>query len=335
MVPATWTVALACVLVVIAGCSGAPADTTTATTVASGGTTTAATTDATATPTTSTRQTTTDTTHDRWIRGSAYTVNEETVALESSISIDSLDASDARIVNETIENGTTTVTRIGQVYSGSRYPVVVNGTYYDVNATLLERERVTVHLFAVEGPLREGTDAYETAEAQAVSFENLSTTDRQIVTESLPEDRDLDTVSVDTIAPVTFENDTVPDSSTLADGDTHYVEYEGHYLRIEFRQEDVRDRSTYRYEANVVAEGFDTYVDIAIDRYVTNASNTTLPEGSQEVLLNTLENGSIYYHSETPTIAPSYETFYHWTRNHRFVRYEGDIYRLDIMRIME
>lgn len=334
--PSTGAAAVAvCLLLVLAGCSGGPADTTTS---GVGVTTTPNTTTAvtsTATTSRTTTRTTTDTTHDRWIRGSAYTVNPETVALESSIPIGRLDPSTARIVNETIENGTTTVTRIGTTYDGSRYPVVVNGTYYDVNATLLEQERVTVHLFDVEGPLQEDTDQYEAAASDAVAFENLSAPDQRIVEASLPENRDLDTVSVDTFAQVPFEDGTAPSNATLADGTVHYVEYDGHYLRIEFKQEDVRDRSTYRYEASLVAESFDAYRPIATDRYVTNASNSTLPEGAQEVLIGTLQNGSIYYHSETPTIAPSYETFYYWTRDHRFVRYQGEIYRLDIMRVME
>lgn len=334
------TAVLACVLLVLAGCAGTPTDSASTSTSPTAPTNdtpadaTTATTSATATERT-TSPPTTDSTHDRWIRGDVVPVRPYQIATETSTRIQRLDASAASIARQAVTNGSVTVTSVREPYSGGPYPVVVNESVYDINRTVISSETVTVHEIEMEGPLREGSDQYQTAESDAIAFDDLPAADQQAFLAGIPENENLSRISFSTQFPYHYENGTPPADSVFVSDEPRYVAYQGHYFQIGSDGTDEREQRTYRYEATRVAPNMTAYEDVAVERYVTNVSNTSLPTGVEEILLGGIENGSVYYHSEDPSIDSDYRAFYQWSRENRFVEYEGEYYWLRIMKVME
>lgn len=321
-----------CVLLVLGGCLGAGGQTTDTTTTAATSTTTAPTT---STTTTTSPQTTTDTTHDRWIRGDAVELSPAKIAAETSQNLSNLDANARDVVRRAVENGSTTLTTVREAPGEFHRPVVVDGAYYDLNRTTVSAESVTVHDFKMSGPIREESDEYDRATADAVAFENLSAPDQRVFRVGLPSDERLDEIRFTKLFHFYYENGTPPANATFADGDVHYVAYEGHYFRVKFDETRTVNRTTYRYAAERIASSQEEYTEIALDRYVTNVSNASLSGEPREILIRTLENGSVNYHSEDPSMDGDYVAFYRWTLDHQFVRYEGEYYWLQIYKVME
>lgn len=329
---------LASLLLVLAGCSGVPVETTTSTAPTASTTTTTPpdtrTDTTTSTPTTTTR-TTTDSIHDRWIRGDVVQVDTHQIAVETSIRAQRLDSDERQIVRAAVENGSTTATTLTDAFSGGYYPIVVNGTVYEVNRTLVSNESVRVHTIQLDGPLREGSDPYRTAQNESVAFDALPAGDQAAFLAGIPMDEDLDSISFATQYPYQYENGTPPANSVLVSDNVRYVAYQGHYFQVQFDGASQDEQRTYRYVAREVAANLSAYESVALNRYVANASNTSLSPRAQEILLDGLENGSVYYHSEDPSIATHYENFYYWSQEHRFVEYEGEYYWLQVMKVME
>lgn len=348
---------VAVLAVVLAGCTGGgPAGTTTPpddTTESTVPTTTDATT-AEAT-TTDTRTTTADYTamgDDGYYRGYDFRARETRLAeLADSVAPapEELEPEREPLVRRGARNGSVTAKHTGGERSGplaSLDYLRANGTYYAVNATTVGRERRTAYQFDLEGPVGSPTSEYDLdrAKREAVAAENLSAPDRRVFFEGLPpaEDRlDRDEGSFLAGFYYFYPNDTVPAAATVADGETHFVGYDGNYYALTFDGTRRLDRYETRYDFVPVADDRSEFASLVRDRYVTNLSTADLDDGNRSRLADLVRGGHVEWSGNASAVPERIRRLERLVdrlppeSNVAYVERDGTYYRLTLRLVME
>lgn len=338
MARALHAVALAALLV-LAGCTGAPSATSPTETPLNPQTT------ATPTPTDATT-TETPTTRDGYYR--AYTVRaaETTigdVAAEIALSLAELERwheDRAAVVRAAAATGSASRVKLDPEVSldldGEL--VVVDGTYYRVNATVDSRERVTAHHIDADGPLgnRYEGDELDAYRERAVDHGALPPADRRAVA---------DTVGI-ADEPYRnfhgignwhyFENGTVPDNSTLADGGTHVVRYNDTLWKMQLSPSRTSEQSRYRvtYTLDTVAENESAWRDYVRRNNVTALGNVSVGADARDVLRSAIEDGSVEWEGTSQETPQRFEALFRHSSRY-YIAQNGAIYRIIVREIVE
>lgn len=346
---------VAVLAVVLAGCTGGgPAGTTTrpdATTEATGPT--ATTTDD---PTsTEERTTTADYTamgDDGYYRGYDFRASETRLGeLADSVAPtpEELEPEREPLARRGAGNGSVTVHHTGGERSGplaSLDYLRANGTYYAVNATTVGRERRTAYQFDLEGPVGSATSEYDLdrAKREAVAAENLSAPDRRVFFEGLPHPEDRPDRGAGSFLAgfyYFYPNDTVPAAATVADGETHFVEYDGNYYALTFDGTQRLDRYETRYDFVPVAENRSEFASLVRERYVTNVSTADLDDGNRSRLADLVRRGHVEWSGNASAVPDRIRRLERLVErlppegNVAYVEFDGTYYRLTLRLVME
>lgn len=155
-----------------------------------------------------------------------------------------------RIVREAIDNGSATArSQDPQVEPG--LPFRADGRYYNVSSSVIDRQPGTVY--------RLGIDYNGTAQADTtVAYGNLSTRDRMVLDQVLPQLSVATEPGPDYYFDATYTDTQREQSVLLADG-TAAVQYEGQIYPITVTETESITVPTRRYTATVVANSTETY----------------------------------------------------------------------------
>lgn len=335
-------VALAALLV-LAGCTGAPSATSPTETPPDPQTT------ATPTATNDTETPTTDetpTTHDGYYRAYTVLAAETTVGdvaaelARSPAELERWHEDRAAVVRSAAATGSASRVKLDpEVSLGlDGELVVVDGTYYRVNATVDSRERVTAHHMDADGPLgnRYEGDELDAYRERAVDHDALPPADRRAVA---------DTVGI-ADEPYRnfhgigywhhFENGTVPDNSTLADGRTHVVRYNDTLWKMQLSPSRTSEQIRYRvtYTLDTVAENESAWRDYVRRNNVTALGNVSVGADARGVLRNAIEHGSVEWEGTSEDTPQRFEALFRHSSRY-YVAQNGAIYRITVRQIVE
>lgn len=321
--------ALLAVLVVLAGCTGAPAGdptTETQTTPTDGSTTTP----------------TTDDGH-----YSAYTVRaEQTTIDEVAAAIvrdpDSFDDERARavVVHATTEGENASRAklepRIRLPLDGEL--VVVNGTYYRIRASVTDREEVTAHSVHAEGPLEHRYEGDELAERRdrAVNVSDLPAIDQRVFNDTLALSdnpyRGLHAIG----NWYRFENETVPEESVLAGADPTIVRKNGTLWTARIDPADTSQQIRYRvtYDATTLAESEAAWDEYVRRNHVTAVSNLSLSADSRALVEQAIAAGSVEWEGTAEEEPARFRDLFADGRLH-YVVDDGTLYRITVQHVIE
>lgn len=274
--------------------------------------------------------TTTRDRHDRWLRGDVVEVPPEEVARRSAQPLSEVYHEYRPIFGAAIENGSVTRTLLVEPpNSTDGHPIRVEETYYRLEGEVLRERQVRVHNFELDTPPAQSVGG------DPVAFESLSPVDKRIVREGAPpaEERD-DLGGFRGFYTIRFANGTAPNSSQLVEKPT-LVRFENRTYSIAFDGTRTETQRTYRYTSAVVADSWDAWKQLALQRHVTNLSEVELNGTARQRLQQAVVTGSINYHSPNPSVPAWVDELRLWLDDHNFVEYHGQVYRLDIYYVME
>lgn len=322
-------------LLVVAGCTGPVA------------------TNPTAEPTTQTTEPTTQTTESAertteltdHAHFRSYTVTAEAttiadVAAEIARSPAELERREAGIVRDAAANGTASRVRMGAEVrlDPAGEPVVVNGTYARVNATVAWSENVTAHYVTADGPL--GTRYNESElvpyRERAVAFEDLPPADRRAVEATIHVAdhpfRNLHGIGYWHH----FENGTAPERSVLADGETHVVRYNDTLWKIRLNPNRTSEQVRYRvdFELHTIAETESAWQSYVRETRVRNLSALPVSPEARGVVRQSIENGRVHWEGTTETEPPKFRELYD-LGGAFYVTRNGTLYRITVRKVME
>ncbi|WP_435362105.1 hypothetical protein [Haloarchaeobius sp. DFWS5] len=281
---------------------------------------------------------TTDDGYNRWIEMYAYEASPARLAREYVPTREKLYTSQRAIATELFANGsadTTAVVRLNgdeseafRAFDDSEF-IRDNGTFYQVNATATTERTGTGYKMRLEGPIREGRPEYETAQEQAVEFEDLPSVDQGLVTFGAPSQRIRDSGSLSTSFRYVFDGDA--NQSRFLDGETHYVRQDGDLFAIAYRgQSQGAARYAVHYELEPVADSAEAFAADHLDDVVVSL-NDSVSEPARSTLVQLAEGGSVDW-SGTGQPPENVEAALDWLRTNSvdyrqtFVRYEGNPY---------
>lgn len=334
------TLALLLVVVVAAGCvGGSPQTTSTQPT------------ETTSTP----AETTTSTTYagmgaDGWYRSFTFRASEVSAAeMARDVAPEPTHGERPALAREAAANGTVTVRHVGAdgpFDDGDS--LRVNGTYYRVNATTVERETREAFRFDLSGPVASPASEYdvERAAAEATAVGNLSAADRRAFSECLPADGDVPDAGEGAFSAgcfVFYANDTAPASATLLDGDVHFVAYEGQYFAASLDERQRVERYTTRYAFSEVAPNASAFAASIRDDYVTNLSASNLTDRERRLLVDVVENGTIEWSGDRQNVTAAIHARERLLRDLpprdlgriAYVEIDGERYRLTLRKAVE
>lgn len=215
------------------------------------------------------------------------------------------------------------------------------GVYYRAERTVLDRRTGTGYLFEFEGPLQEYHDDNGTAREQAVPYAELSTAQRNLFDYVAPEAPDREDATLS--ASVTY---LPPEGSSLGgawlDGGPQYVRKDGELFRLQYgneRPETVRLR--LRYTPERVAGTASAFVDGRLEEYVTNVTAERPADPEREVIVSSIVEGSFEWAGTVQTRPARVEAAERWVReqppegSYAYVRYGGELYRLEVQEVIE
>ncbi|MFB6108682.1 MAG: hypothetical protein ABEJ82_07560 [Haloplanus sp.] len=330
-------VTLSLLVLLVAGCTGAPSTGTS---------------DRTATPTSTTTTTTTASTppttsgHYRRYEFAATRITETTAARElartpSAVETDvtwraaafaSALFDDGRATRVVVADANPSATP-GPFENGTL--VRDDGTFYELETRVVGRHEGRVYRIRLHGPLRGGSEAYARADGEAVNASALSAADRRVFTFALPspDERASGVTSAGYRWVVPPGDD--PADARLVDG-THYVRYEGGLYRIEGEPTDDRAvRYRIQYDLRPVAESASAFAETRLDAFVTAVGNDSVSAPADRVVDAALSGERVTWtgEREPPERYPAAEE---WVVAHppegrtAYVRFDGSLYRLTV-----
>lgn len=211
---------------------------------------------------------------------------------------------DQRRVFDRIEGGESVTIRS---LRGDRFvdPAFVraDGTYFRVTETQVDERTATVHVFDL-AHVMEDDDLWETAQDEAVPFDELSAVDREIFREGLP---------VGPLAGSGFSTDhahrfaagTPPADSRLVSDERTIVAYEDVYVVVRFAGTEQATVRTVEYAASVVARSESAFRETVAETVVVPRGSLDLSSGARELLDHVLDCG---HYGETGTYTRELES---------------------------
>lgn len=220
--------------------------------------------------------------------------------------------------------------------------VRLNGTYYRLNKTVVGERSGPAYRMHLDGPMRERFhEDYDRAEEEAVDLASLSDLDRRIFSYAVPAPDEREGTVHSAGYFWVFTPNASREDATLADGERRYVRYEGDYYRFEGgerRGDGVRYR--VRYDLTPVAPSAAAFADEHLETFVTPITEESLQSPARNVILEALRNSSVAWEGETE-VPDRYAAAARWIQDRppdgglAFVRYDGALYRLTVVRVME
>ncbi len=231
-----------------------------------------------------------------------------------------------RIVRGAIDNGSATArSQEPQVETG--LPFRVEGRYYNVSASVIDRQPGTFY--------RMGIDYNGTAAADAtVAYENLSARDRQMVDQVLPPVPVSKDPGPDYYFDATY-TDTERDQSVLLAEDTEAVQYQGEIYPITVKDTESVTIPTRRYTATVVANSTEAYAQDLRSEYVFSLSG--LSDAERAVVTEAINDTYYAEDNDDEAFASVLERFQRNEAVERneyrgiwLVRYDGEVYLAEL-----
>jgi hypothetical protein len=286
----------------------------------------------------------------------ASPVSAAGIAADLSRNVSKLDGDERAVVATALENGSATVTdlqhgegppeSVGPVEEGA--VVRQDGTFYRVDATVQEWRSDAGYGFQLVGPLEAGRTEYDPGEVEATPLSSLSAVERDLVTLRMPEEPD---DSIDdrrrrgsVIASFNYlpEEGTSLEGSPLLDGEPFFVERGGDVFLVQFEEEHPRvTRSRVRYTVEPVAGSPEAFLDGRLEGLVRNVTADVPPEPVRGIVLSAIANGTHEWTGTVETRPEAVEKADEWVDEQSatypvaYLRYEGEIYRIDVREVIE
>lgn len=295
----------------------------------------------TATPTT-TQSRPTSHAHYRSYTVEAHESNIAEIGSEIARSPDELarwDEAEAAVVRRAVDSGSSPVRTGPEVrLDMDGELVVVNGSYYRVNATVTWRETVTAHNVEADGPLgnRYDGEAMRDFRRRAVNHSQLPPADRRAVSETIgiadEPFRDLHGIS----HWVHFRNGSLPDASTLADGETHVVRYNRTLWKVRLQPGQTSEQVRYRvnYTLEPVAGNASAWQEHVRRNHVRNVSGLLVSGAARDVVRDALQDGTVHWEGTTENEPRKFRELYDLGSPLYVVR-NGTLYRVTVQKVME
>jgi hypothetical protein len=278
----------------------------------------------------------------------AYEITPEAIAREQAAGAGDLHEERARLYRSMFEDGNATrllLTDADEPLGRTTFEQGAflrnDGVYYRADRTVLDRWTGEGYLFEFKGPLQEYHDDYQSAQDRAVPYGDLSPAQRDLFDYIAPRAPDRRNGSLS--ASVTY---LPPAGSSLGkawlDGRPHYVRKDSELFRLQYedkRPETVRLR--VRYTPERVADSASAFIDGRLARLVTNVTAEQPTDPAREVIVSTVVEGEFEWEGTVRTRPARVEAAERWVRehppegSHAYVRYDGELYLLEVQEVIE
>jgi hypothetical protein len=212
-----------------------------------------------------------------------------------------------------------------------------DGQFYRVESEVVDRRQAEGFQFDLEGPLREDERERANDSGTVTEFGELSATQTDLFTYAMPNSEERECCSVLAGFYYLPPDGESLDGSGWLDGDPHYVEHLGDLFRVQFDGDTPPVvRMQVRYDLEPVADSASEFVAPRLEELVTNVTESEPPAPGRSVIRSAIENGTYEWSGTVSTRPEAVESAANWLRDHtRYLRYEGELYRVTVMEAIE